>query len=196
MIIRRLSPSDVTAYRRLRLRGLRKNPEASGGSYGELVKWSVKDFASQLEPTRTKWKFGAFVGRRLVGVVSLIRDERIKERHKAAIVGMYVDVHMRRKGVGRSLLMHTIEMAQQLHGLRRVRLAVVESNKSALRLYRAAGFEAYGREKEALLVNGRFYSELLLVRTVLRSRTNYRNRRLPQARLLRGSRRAIVSAGH
>jgi len=162
------------------------DPEASGSSYTELAKWSVKDFASQLEQTRTKWKFGAFVGRRLVGVVSLIRDERIKERHKAAIVGMYVDSHMRRKGVGRGLLMHAIEMAQQLGGLRRVRLAVVESNKSALRLYRTAGFKVYGREKESLLVNGRFLSELLLVRIVLRSRTNYRNRRMPQARLLRG----------
>ena len=196
MIIRRLSPSDVAAYRRLRLRGLRKNPEASGSSYGELVKWSVKDFASELEQTRTKWKFGAFIGRRLVGAVSLIRDERIKERHKAAIVGMYVDFHIRRKGVGRGLLMRAIETAQQLRGLRRVRLAVVESNKPALRLYRTAGFKVYGREKEALLVNGRFYSDLLLVRTVLRSRTNYRNRRTPQTRLLRSRSRAIVSAVH
>jgi ribosomal protein S18 acetylase RimI-like enzyme len=180
MTIRRLSPSDVRAYRRIRLRGLRMNPEAFGSSYGEQTKQPLKVFAGQLERTLTRWMFGAFVGRQLVGVVGLKRDERAKERHKAEIVGMYVDSDMRRKGIGRSLLLRAFETARRLRGIRRVRLAVVESNKSALRLYKAAGFEVYGREEEALLVSGKFYTELFLSRRVARSRTNHMARRLPQ----------------
>jgi len=170
MIIRRLLPSDVAAYRRIRLRGLRESPEASGSSYGEEMKRPVKSFASRLEHTRAKWTYGAFEGQRLVGILSLIRDEREKERHKAAIVGMYVDSRVRRRGIGRCLLKRAIETARQLRGLRRVRLAVVESNRSALSLYASAGFKVYGREEEALLVSGKFYSELFLVRTLFKSK--------------------------
>jgi RimJ/RimL family protein N-acetyltransferase len=166
MIIRRLSPADAAAYRRLRLRGLRSNPEAFGSSYGEEAKRPVKAFARRLERTRATWTFGAFEGRRLVGVLSLIRAERRKERHKAEIVGMYVDPAVRRKGIGRALLRRAVETAHTLAGLRRVRIAVVEANRPALGLYESAGFRVYAREEDALLVRGRLYSMLFLVRTL------------------------------
>ncbi len=166
MIVRRLSPADAAAYRRLRLRGLREIPEAFGSSYGEEAKRPLKMFAGRLERRRAAWTFGAFEGRRLVGVLSLIRAERRKERHKAEVVGMYVDPAVRRMGIGRALLRRAVETAYTLPGLRLVRIAVVESNRPALSLYESAGFKVYAREEDALLVRGMLYSMLFLVRTL------------------------------
>jgi RimJ/RimL family protein N-acetyltransferase len=164
MIIRRLSPSDATDYRRLRLRGLRESPTAFGSSYNEERKRPIKAFVMRLEQTRDKWIYGAFEHGRIVGVVSLIRDDRRKERHKASIFGMYVDRKMRRHGIGRELLKRTIETARRLRGLRQLRLAVVEANRPALRLYEGAAFKLYGREAAALFVSGKYYAMLFLVR--------------------------------
>lgn len=168
MIIRRLSPKDVVDYRRLRLRGLRENPEAFGSAYSEEVKRPVKMFVQRLKWTADRWTFGAFEGERLVGVVTLMRDSGQKQRHKASILGMYVHTKMRRKGIGRALLSRIIETAVQLRGLRQLKISVVEENRPAERLYKSVGFRVYGREEDALFVRGRFYAELFLIRTLIK----------------------------
>lgn len=162
MIIQRLLPSNVIEYRRLRLRGLRESPTAFGSSFAEESKRPLKAFTARLEQTEDKWVFGAFENKRLVGVVTLIREEKLKERHKASIYGMYVDAKMRKRGIGRQLLSVVIDAARQLHGLKQIRLAVVEGNEPALCLYRSAGFKPYGREEAALFIAGKYYAELFL----------------------------------
>lgn len=164
MLIRRLSPSDVTDYRRLRLRGLRESPAAFGSSYSEEVRQPLKAFGSRVKQTNFNWAFGAFEGDRLVAVLNLSREERRKLRHRASIFGMYVTREFRRKGIGRALLEQAIETSRKLRGLRQIGLTVVESNRSAVRLYKAFGFRVFGREKTALCVSGRFYVILYLSR--------------------------------
>jgi RimJ/RimL family protein N-acetyltransferase len=164
MVIRRLSPSDVINYRQLRLHALRECPAAFGSSYSEEVKRPLKAFVSRVKQTRIDWAFGAFDKDRLVGVLNLSRENRMKEKHKASIFGMYVAMKMRRKGIGRELLKQAVGTAKGIRGLRQVRLAVVETNRPALRLYQDCGFEIYGREEAALFVNGTYYAMLFLVR--------------------------------
>jgi len=163
VVIERLSPANVTAFRQLRLRGLRESPLAFGSSYAEEAKLPRKVFVARLEQSPDKWIFGSLVGGRLVGVVTLIREAKRKERHKASIYGMYVERKMRRSGIGRQLIERVIEAARQLHGLKQVRLAVVETNRPALRLYKSVGFKLYGREAAALRIADKFYAELFLV---------------------------------
>ena len=170
MTIRRLTPADVSAYRRIRLRGLRECPAAFGSSYAEEVKRPRAAFAHRLAQTPARWTLGAFEAGRLVGVLSLVRETRAKEKHKAAIYGMYVERPSRRTGIGRALVAHALATARQLRGLRQVRLAVVASNLAARRLYAAAGFTVYGREAAALFVAGRYHAELFLVRRLRRGR--------------------------
>jgi len=164
MIIRRLSPADVADYRRLRLQGLRECPTAFGSSYAEEAARPRRAFAGRLAQTPANWTFGAFEAGRLVGVLTLVRETKAKEKHKAAIYGMYVDPTARRRGVGRALVDRAWRTASRLRGVRQVRLAVVASNRPALRLYETAGFSVYGREEAALFVGRRYYAELFLVR--------------------------------
>jgi ribosomal protein S18 acetylase RimI-like enzyme len=172
MIVRRLLPSDTEVYRRLRLEGLRQSPASFGSSYREETKRAASAFATRLEQSAANWVFGAFERNQLVGMVALVRESQTKEHHKASIFGMYVHARMRRKGIGRALMRTVLEIARQLRGLRQVRLSVVESNRPAVRLYESFGFKVYGREEAALLVGGRFFAELLLVRRVSRKKTN------------------------
>jgi ribosomal protein S18 acetylase RimI-like enzyme len=164
MVIQRLTPSHVVEYRRIRLRGLRESPTAFGSSYEEEVKRPIKMFVARLEQADGKWAFGAFENNRIVGVITLIREEGKKERHKASIFGMYVEPKMRRKGIARKLLRRAIKTARRVHGIKQLRLSVVETSRPALRLYESEGFKVYGREEDALFVSGAFYTELFLVR--------------------------------
>ena len=185
MIIRRLLPADAEVFRRLRLRGLRESPASFGSSYREETKRPASAFVTRLELSMANWVFGAFEQDRLVGVVALVREEQTKEHHKASVFGMYVDARMRRKGIGRALMTIVLQVARELRGLRQVRLSVVESNRAALRLYESLGFKVYGREEAALLVSGRFFTELLLVRRVFRrSPTRRQSQRPHRSRLV------------
>lgn len=173
MIFRRLETADAVEYRRLRLYGLRESPSAFGSSNEEESVFPLERFVQRLEQTDEKWTFGAFAGKKLVGVVTLIRDAQLKLRHKAAIYAMYVAPRWRRKGVGRALLMLAIETGRTLPGLRQVRLTVMSRNRPAQRLYRSLGFIAYGEEPQALCVDGVFLAEtLMLLRLDTRQRSS------------------------
>ncbi len=162
MSFRRLDPGDAAGYRRLRLFGLRESPAAFGSSHAEEAKRPMQFFAERLRQTQDKWTIGAFSGKRLVGIVTLVRDSSLKGRHKASVFGMYVSPNSRRQGIGRELLARAVEVANGFRGLKQIHLDVVSSNRPALRLYEATGFVAYGEEPRALFVNGRYYAATLL----------------------------------
>jgi RimJ/RimL family protein N-acetyltransferase len=172
MLIRRLNPADVVAYRQIRLCALRSCPQAFGSAYTAEKKRPLKAFEERLSPQRFTGTFGAFVEGKLVGVVSLVREARQKEQHKANICAMFVAVAHRRHGVGRALMECALDSARRIRGLRQIRIAVVSSNKPAARLYESLGFRVYGEEKDALRVGGKFYDELFLaLRLLKRSRS-------------------------
>lgn len=170
MIIRRLTPEDAPACRRLRLQSLRESPTAFSGSYEEESVRPLEFFAHRLAPDDNVWPLGAFRGKRLVGIVTLVRDGQLKARHKAALYGMYVAPASRGLGIGRLLLTDAIALARKLQGVRQVRIGVVSANRPALRLYRSVGFVEYGKERQALLIDGRFYDEILMVLRLPRRR--------------------------
>jgi len=83
---------------------------------------------------------GAFEDERLVAMVGVVRQDKIKWRHKALIWGMFVTP-----------------------GVVQVGLSVSETAEEAHRLYRRAGFRAWGTEPRALQWEGRFVAEHHLV---------------------------------
>lgn len=164
MVIRRLRPTDVLEYRRVRLLALRESPTTFGSSYSEEARRPLSHLRKRLEEGSGSWVLGALEDRRLVGIIRLVRMEGRKERHKASIFGMYVAKSGRRKGIGRGLLKVAISRAKKMKGVRTVQLTAVTSNLAAMALYKGAGFVEYGREGEALFVANKFYSESLMAR--------------------------------
>ncbi len=155
-MIRRLGPADVDAYRVVRFDALRLHPEAFSSSYEEESAYPVYEHARFLSPPGAV--FGAFAGDRLVGIAGLYALQRLKQKHKGNIVGVYVDAAHRQAGLARGLLQAVIAEARRAN-LRLVQLTVTVGNDGARRLYASLGFKSFGIERRALLVNGVFHDE-------------------------------------
>ena len=157
MEIRRLAPNDAPAYRVLRLRALREHPEAFTSSFEESEKQPPQaDFDRLANPSQKFW--GAFEDGCLCGMVGLDIETRAKARHKATLVGMYVESEVAGKGIGRALVDVAIADARA-SGLELLVLTVTEGNSSAAQLYERCGFKSFGIEPRAIKVAGRAYSK-------------------------------------
>lgn len=153
MDIRRLTIADAAAYRALRLRSFREHPEAFTTSYEELERQSLADAEKRMAAPNMKF-WGAFTDGRLFGYVGLDREMRTKSRHKATLVGMYVQPEAAGRGIGRALVQALLDEARA-DGLELVVLTVTEGNGSAAQLYERCGFRSFGVEPRAIKVGGR-----------------------------------------
>jgi RimJ/RimL family protein N-acetyltransferase len=163
--IRALTHADLAEYRTLRLRALQEHPEAFGSSYEEGLARPDAFYLARISDAEHPLDFllGAFDNGRLIGTLGFSRLDRDKDKHKGTFWGMHVASEHAGKGAGRVLLQAAIERARAQPGLLQIGLAVVSENARAIALYRALGFESYGREPRALHVNGRYLDEELMV---------------------------------
>jgi len=75
-------------------------------------------------------------------------------RHSGRL-GMGVHPQYRRLGIGRQLMVQTIQKAKA-KGLERIELEVFASNAPAIRLYKKLGFLIEGRKKKARKLDGNY----------------------------------------
>ncbi len=153
MDIRRLQMADACEYRAFRLRGLREHPDAFTSSFEEENLRPLAYTQGRLGTPMTEKIWGAFVNGTLAGMVGLSHETRNKNRHKAALVSMYVANEFTGQGLGRALVNTVLEDARGC-GVELVILTVTDSNLAACALYEKAGFSAFGIEPDAIRVNG------------------------------------------
>jgi len=103
MEIKILEPKDAVIYREIRLDALKANPEAFSSSYEEEKEYPLESFINRLNQEHL-FTFGAFIENKLVGVVTLLVETKIKTKHRANIVAMYVYPENRKFGIGKQLM--------------------------------------------------------------------------------------------
>lgn len=157
MEIRRLTAADAAEYRTLRLRSFLEHPEAFTTSYDELDRQSVAETERRMAAQHMKF-WGAFRDGRLCGYVGLDRETRAKCRHKAKLVGMYVEPEAGGRGIGRALVDALLAEARA-DGLELIVLTVTDGNAKATQLYERCGFRSFGVEPHAIKVDGRLYGK-------------------------------------
>jgi RimJ/RimL family protein N-acetyltransferase len=82
---------------------------------------------------------------RIVGRLSLARDQHPASRHVADL-GLMVAASHRRQGIGRALLAEAVRWSRE-RGISKLELHVFPHNEPAIRLYEEFGFEREGFRK-------------------------------------------------
>jgi len=159
--IRVLTGADVELYRDLRLEALRDTPMAFASSFEEESQLSLDVFRARLPLDGVSAVFAAFDGEVAVGMAGFQASDRLKSRHKGVMWGVYVAPAYRGFGLAGRLVDAVITQAKRHVMLLECGVAV--ENPGARRVYRARGFVPYGVELKALLVEGVYYDEELLV---------------------------------
>lgn len=158
MSIRRLTPEDATGYRALRLRAFKDHPDAFTSSYEEEVIKPVTTSAKRLAADSSGIFWGAFEGGTLAGMVGLDHEPRIKNRHKAVVIGMYVAPEFAGRGIGRELLATLLDHARN-GPLELLVLTVTRGNEGAEQLYLKTGFKSFGIEPHAIKVDNQYFDK-------------------------------------
>ena len=158
MLIRRLTPADVAPYRALRLRALHEHAEAFTSSYEEESLRPESAAAQRLAETSSTRFWGAFVDGVLAGTVGLDFDQRLKARHKAMVIGMFVAPEFTRRGIARALIATLVRDARASQ-IELLILTVTDGNHGAQQLYLDTGFVSFGIEPRAIRVQNRYFAK-------------------------------------
>ena len=151
---RRLRPDDAEALSALREEMLLDTPLSFLGAPGE-------DLGTRPEVNRERLghPFNCVLGAHdvegnLVSTATIIRDDRVKLRHKGMIVSVYTKPSARRRGLQRVLLAALIDYARASPDMDVVQLSVSAEAPGARALYESMEFVAWGREPRALRIDG------------------------------------------
>lgn len=161
LLLRALSSADAAEFRRHRLDGLERHPEAFGESLADATARDDAGYAARIAAmVPPDLILGAFAGDRLVGCTGFRVRPGAKKCHKGEAWGVYVAPEYRGRRVGAALMQAIIAHARQ--HVAALHLGVVAENAAAQALYRSLGFAQYGCEPDALRVDGRSHDEDLL----------------------------------
>lgn len=160
--LRILNNNDSAVLRTLRLQALADSPANFGADFGRESLQAASYFTDKINHPDNIGIFGAFDGTQLIAMMGLQRDSGLKRRHCAKLWGVFTAPAYRGQGISASLLQMLIRIARQQPGLLHVRLSVNARNTAAHQLYLRAGWTEYGREPDALSVNGEMQEEILM----------------------------------
>ena len=162
--IRRLTIDDVDAYVEVRRAMLEESPQAFLANVETDIGCDAAKMRANLESGDDNAVYGAF-GPDLIGAVGILRFTRhVKAAHRAELWGMWVHPDARGQGLGRALVDPAVFHARdKMPGARQVHLGGVVTQEAARRLYEGCGFQAWGTEPGAVLLDGRLYDETHMV---------------------------------
>lgn len=162
---RLLQPADIPAYRALRLESLTDAPWASGATPGD-------------DPVETPGYLDSIIEApdqhiiildhpdcpgQLAAAAGLRRYPSKKTNHRAMIWGVYTTPAMRRQGLARQVMQHTIDTAKEWDGLRYIALTVAATSAGPIALYESLGFTQWGTEPGVICIDGTDHDETSMV---------------------------------
>jgi RimJ/RimL family protein N-acetyltransferase len=160
--IRPATLADLEPFRQLRLEALQNHPTAFGQDYDEIVLRPLTYWDQTLRINREERNiYLAEHDNELVGMTGIARGLTKKIRHNASIWGVYVRPGWRGRHISEALLQACLDWAKGNQVIV-VNLAVVTSNRSAIRVYERCGFCTYGVEPKAIFCDNQFYDEYLM----------------------------------
>lgn len=163
--VRIADPSDLPAFKRLRLQALRDHPEAFSADYDLHAHANDEFWGRYFDFDEDATIFFALHDGSLIGMTGIRLDYSPKTRHSALVWGVYVRPEWRGRRIADALINACLDWAIG-RGARIAKLGVSTSNERAIRCYERCGFTTYGREPMAILHAGSYLDEFLMSRTL------------------------------
>jgi ribosomal protein S18 acetylase RimI-like enzyme len=159
--IKSLPQNKWEDYQKLRLEALDNDSIAFISSYEEEIKLSKKDWQKRIGNV-----LFALSDNEPIGMVVYVFNNRIKIRHIANIYGLYVSKEYRNQGVGDRLLGNALSIIEGTNGIFKIRVSVIPQQIYAVKLYEKYGFATVGRLINELIVDDKYYDELLMEKRI------------------------------
>jgi RimJ/RimL family protein N-acetyltransferase len=166
IVIREANVADALSFRELRLEALQNSPIAFSADYEKNSHLPAKYWEDLLSPHPDESTM--FLGEeegRLIAMTGLMRGNSPKTRHSAWIWGVYVTPAWRGLHIAEEIIRLCIEWSKARNVLL-LKLGVAAVNQPAIRCYERCGFKVYGTEPRAVLVDGQYYDEHLMFKSL------------------------------
>jgi RimJ/RimL family protein N-acetyltransferase len=162
IIIAKLPPEKWQAYKALRLRALRDDPQAFSESFQKAVaypdeRWQQR--AAEGYAGKVSLMVFASEGEQLVGMMGVFFPPH--DPGMALIVGMYVVPEARGKGISKQLMAALLRELKANPGINKAALSVNKGQLAAVKLYESFGFKLVG-EENTQLGDGKYYDAYLM----------------------------------
>lgn len=162
-------PAEWHAFKELRLSALKELPEAFGVSVDEEINKSKdewQDFLQSACMQQTCWLICAKVDNQFVGMIYAEREAGEYFKHLIWIKKVYVKPSWRNRSVGKQMLDAITELLLHDPWAEQLVLWVTCDMISAIKLYKKAGFTIVGTLEKAININGTFYDNYLMQKTL------------------------------
>ncbi len=166
LTIRLASLEDAASLLDLRLESLTLQPEAFAADIGKISVDGVGAF-EKLIADNARTQAGcislACTDAELIGLAGITRGHWPKTRHFGVLWGVYVKPAWRGFHICEAMIDEIFEWVAE-NGMSVIYLGVTVSEKSAIRCYSRCGFAEYGIEPRAILYQGIYYDQVLMVK--------------------------------
>jgi RimJ/RimL family protein N-acetyltransferase len=166
IVLREANLADATSFRELRLEALENSPIAFSADYQRNLTHPIKYWEDLLSPHPEESTM--FIGEhegRLIAMTGIMRGSSPKTRHSAWIWGVYVAPTWRGFHIAEEIIHICIDWAKSKNVVM-AKLGVAAVNQPAIRCYERCGFKVYGTEPRAICVDGRYYDEHLMFKSL------------------------------
>ena len=166
IVIREANVADAQSFRALRLEALQDSPVAFSADYQKNFTHPAKYWEDLLSPHPDESTM--FIGEfeeKLIAMTGVMRGSSPKTRHSAWIWGVYVTPNLRGLHIAEEMIYSCIDWVRARNVIL-VKLGVAAVNQPAIRCYERCGFKVYGTEPSAVLVDGEYYDEYLMFKSL------------------------------
>jgi RimJ/RimL family protein N-acetyltransferase len=98
----------------------------------------------------------------LIGMGMIKFAKHRKFKHIVRFSGIYIKEKYRGRGLGKIFLERIIKLSFSKPGVKKIKLIVNKTQKSAITLYKSCGFKVVGEMKKEFFVDGKYYNAFLM----------------------------------
>jgi len=162
--------NELQDVKNFMLTALKDEPLAFSVNYEEYAFNSSEWWHSYLNPFLYQINSKLFICKdenKIIGMVGVIYDRKIRRSHLATIVWFYVDKEYRNQGIGRVLMDKAMDDIMSHTRIKKINLLMNETQKTALEIYKKYGFKVAGTLEKEMKIGDDYYNEYILEKLLI-----------------------------